>query len=172
MVLDTPTSASSPQISSPVIRPDIKPSPAPAVNKKPWPKAAKGSSKKNGSGSKKKSTALKVAPSKTNQKTTVKKTAAKKITKTTPKTTAKKATPNKLAAGPGSSIKKKTTRSRKKVKKEIKFVGEIEHTCPYCLDPVLDHDPRGVKICPICKTRHHADCWGITGACQIPHSHE
>jgi hypothetical protein len=27
-------------------------------------------------------------------------------------------------------------------------------------------------VCPICKTWHHADCWGITGACQIPHMHE
>ena len=53
----------------------------------------------------------------------------------------------------------------------IKFVGEVEHICPYCLEPVQEHDPRGVKICPICKTRHHADCWGITGTCQIPHSH-
>jgi hypothetical protein len=53
----------------------------------------------------------------------------------------------------------------------IKFRGEVEHICPYCLETVQEHDPRGVKICPICKTRHHADCWGITGTCQIPHSH-
>jgi hypothetical protein len=76
-----------------------------------------------------------------------------------------------LAAEPA-PITKKAARNRKKnAKPEIKFVGKIEHTCPYCLDPVEDHDPRGVKICSICKTRHHADCWGITGACQIPHSH-
>lgn len=54
--------------------------------------------------------------------------------------------------------------------KDIKFIGVEEHSCPYCLDPVKPHDPRGVKICPVCKTHHHADCWGITGACQIPHS--
>ncbi len=53
----------------------------------------------------------------------------------------------------------------------ITFVGDVEHICPYCLEPVQEHDPRGVKICPICKTRHHTDCWGITGTCQIPHSH-
>ena len=58
----------------------------------------------------------------------------------------------------------------KKVTKEIKFIGAEEHVCPYCLDPVEAHDARGVKICPICKTHHHADCWGITGACQIPHT--
>ncbi len=62
-------------------------------------------------------------------------------------------------------------RSTKKAFKEIKFIGAAEHTCPYCLDPVIAHDPRGVKVCPICKTQHHADCWGITGACQIPHAH-
>jgi len=67
---------------------------------------------------------------------------------------------------------RKPTRKKKKAKPEIKFVGKEEHICPYCLDPVEDHDSRGVKICPICKTRHHADCWGITGACQIPHSNE
>jgi hypothetical protein len=69
--------------------------------------------------------------------------------------------------------KKKTVRKKRvkrKAAKEIKFVGDIEHRCPYCLEIVEPHDPRGVKICPICKTHHHKDCWGITGACQIPHS--
>jgi hypothetical protein len=23
--------------------------------------------------------------------------------------------------------------------------------------------------CKICHTLHHADCWAVTGACQIPH---
>jgi hypothetical protein len=26
-----------------------------------------------------------------------------------------------------------------------------------------------VKVCPVCKTRHHADCWSVTGTCQVPH---
>ena len=65
---------------------------------------------------------------------------------------------------------KKKKRVNKKAAKEIKFRGDIEHRCPYCLEIVQPHDPRGVKICPICKTHHHKDCWGITGACQIPHS--
>jgi hypothetical protein len=28
-----------------------------------------------------------------------------------------------------------------------------------------------VVTCPICKTRHHKDCWDITGMCQVPHYH-
>ncbi len=80
--------------------------------------------------------------------------------------------PKKLSvtASPTTKTKKTARKAKKNHKPEIKFVGKEEHICPYCLDPVEDHDPRGVKICPICKTRHHADCWGITGACQIPHS--
>ncbi len=44
-----------------------------------------------------------------------------------------------------------------------------EHRCPYCLEPVLRTDPRGVKECDVCHTLHHADCWAITGVCQVPH---
>ena len=89
-----------------------------------------------------------------------------------PKKTIKTSPPQKLSvvAPPKPKTKKPTRGKKKKTKKEIKFIGVEEHICPYCLDPVEDHDPRGVKICPICKTHHHADCWGITGACQIPHS--
>lgn len=70
------------------------------------------------------------------------------------------------------SVRVKKTWAKKKVDKDIKFVGTEEHSCPYCLEVVEAHDPRGVKICSICKTYHHADCWGITGTCQIPHAHE
>lgn len=98
-----------------------------------------------------------------------KRTAGKKGSNTLAiqKTAAK---PQKLAVAPAPKTKTKTR--KKNARPEIKFVGKEEYICPYCLDPVLDHDPRGVKICSICKTRHHADCWGITGACQIPHSNE
>lgn len=57
-------------------------------------------------------------------------------------------------------------------RKIIRLQGDEEHRCPYCLDTVEDNDPRGVKICPICGTYHHADCWAITGVCQVPHQHE
>jgi hypothetical protein len=44
-----------------------------------------------------------------------------------------------------------------------------EHRCPYCLEPVVRTDPRGTKECDVCHTLHHADCWAITGVCQVPH---
>lgn len=51
----------------------------------------------------------------------------------------------------------------------VRLVGEEEHRCPYCLELVAPHDPRGIVECPICHTRHHADCWAVTGVCQVPH---
>ncbi|MBN1450917.1 MAG: hypothetical protein JW963_07875 [Anaerolineales bacterium] len=44
-----------------------------------------------------------------------------------------------------------------------------EHRCPYCLEPVSRDDPGGVKECEVCHSLHHADCWAITGVCQVPH---
>lgn len=44
-----------------------------------------------------------------------------------------------------------------------------DHRCPYCLEPVVRTDPRGVKECEVCHSLHHADCWAITGMCQVPH---
>jgi hypothetical protein len=44
-----------------------------------------------------------------------------------------------------------------------------EHRCPYCLEPVVRKDPRGTKECEVCHSLHHADCWAITGTCQVPH---
>lgn len=52
----------------------------------------------------------------------------------------------------------------------ITLSAQERHVCPYCLDPVTKRDPRGVKICKVCKTWHHADCWEITGVCQVPHA--
>ena len=49
--------------------------------------------------------------------------------------------------------------------------GEVEHRCPYCLEEVRSNDRRGVKICKVCKTWHHADCWAVTGVCQVPHQY-
>ena len=45
----------------------------------------------------------------------------------------------------------------------------VEDRCPYCLDIVKRNDPRGVRVCEVCGTPHHADCWSITGKCQVPH---
>ncbi|RPJ20663.1 MAG: hypothetical protein EHM33_27995 [Chloroflexi bacterium] len=54
-------------------------------------------------------------------------------------------------------------------KPKIQFALVEDHRCPYCLDPVSRNDPRGVKECEVCHTLHHADCWAITGVCQVPH---
>lgn len=54
----------------------------------------------------------------------------------------------------------------------ISLNGSEEHRCPYCLENVERNDPRGVKECPVCRTWHHADCWAVTGTCQVPHKHE
>jgi hypothetical protein len=54
---------------------------------------------------------------------------------------------------------------------EIRLIGAEKYKCPYCLQPIEARDPRGVVVCPICHTRHHKDCWDITGMCQVPHYH-
>ncbi|MBI5035359.1 MAG: hypothetical protein HZB51_32935 [Chloroflexi bacterium] len=51
----------------------------------------------------------------------------------------------------------------------LRLTGVVEDRCPYCLDVVKKKDPRGVKKCEVCGTPHHADCWAITGKCQVPH---
>jgi hypothetical protein len=51
----------------------------------------------------------------------------------------------------------------------VQFASTEEHRCPYCLEIVQPNDPRGIVECKICHTLHHADCWAITGACQVPH---
>lgn len=51
----------------------------------------------------------------------------------------------------------------------VKLSREEEHRCPYCLEIIEPDDPRGTVECRICHTLHHADCWAITGACQVPH---
>lgn len=60
---------------------------------------------------------------------------------------------------------------RRRGRSDIRLTGAEEHRCPYCLSPVTTADPRGVVICPVCHTPHHADCWAITGACQVPHAY-
>ena len=54
-------------------------------------------------------------------------------------------------------------------KPKLVLSGQEEHRCPYCLELIEPNDPRGVVECEICHTLHHADCWAITGACQVPH---
>jgi hypothetical protein len=59
--------------------------------------------------------------------------------------------------------------TRRAARRAIRFTGSEEARCPYCLEPVRPNDPRGSKVCPVCHTRHHADCWAVTGVCQMPH---
>ena len=173
LVINAFRKRSAPEEITEVPRPQIA-NPQPRSQIKNWlPKFTLPSRKKSDS------KVSKIAPAKKERISAGKSTAKKSsntlaIQKTTPKKIAKPAAPKKLAiAAPSAQKTKKAARKAKKNgKPEIKFVGKEEHTCPYCLDPVEDHDSRGVKICSICKTRHHADCWGITGACQIPHSNE
>lgn len=54
----------------------------------------------------------------------------------------------------------------------VRLKAVEEHRCPFCLEEVKKNDPRGIKICPVCNTYHHADCWAVTGTCQVPHQHE
>lgn len=54
-------------------------------------------------------------------------------------------------------------------KPEVQFSLYAEHRCPYCLEIVKRNDPRGVTECDVCHTLHHADCWAVTGTCQVPH---
>ena len=56
--------------------------------------------------------------------------------------------------------------------RRVRLVGAEEHRCPYCLELVDGRDPRGVVVCRVCHTRHHGDCWAVTGECQVPHYHK
>ncbi len=54
----------------------------------------------------------------------------------------------------------------------VRLEQNEEHRCPYCLEPVSRSDPRGFVVCKVCHTYHHADCWAVTGMCQVPHHHD
>jgi hypothetical protein len=70
------------------------------------------------------------------------------------------------------SASQRSSAARRPSASPVRLIGKEEHRCPYCLEDVLENDPRGVRICPICHTHHHADCWDVTGTCQVPHYHE
>lgn len=73
-----------------------------------------------------------------------------------------------LVKRPVNSVRPKRRRTTSR-KPEVQFSVYEEHRCPYCLDVVKRNDPRGVKECSVCHALHHADCWNITGMCQVPH---
>ncbi len=61
------------------------------------------------------------------------------------------------------------TRRRSIPENGPRVLSVVEDRCPYCFDVVKRNDPRGVRVCEVCGTPHHADCWAITGKCQVPH---
>lgn len=64
----------------------------------------------------------------------------------------------------------RTRRTRRASRRSsIRLASAVDYLCPYCLSPVDPNDDRGVVTCPICHTPHHADCWAVTGSCQVPH---
>ena len=67
--------------------------------------------------------------------------------------------------------RKPQVRPKKRPPTSVRLTGAVEHRCPFCLEPVDKKDKRGVKVCAICHTHHHADCWEVTGTCQVPHMH-
>lgn len=60
-------------------------------------------------------------------------------------------------------------RVRTLARSAIRFREQVEHRCPFCLELVEQADARGVVECSVCHTLHHADCWAVTGTCQVPH---
>ncbi|MEW5827573.1 MAG: hypothetical protein AB1846_01690 [Chloroflexota bacterium] len=82
-------------------------------------------------------------------------------------------TPTRYAAKPSALVvpkpARKPVKARRRGRSEIQLAKVEEHVCPYCLEPVVANDPRGMVECKICHTQHHGDCWEITGACQVPH---
>lgn len=75
-------------------------------------------------------------------------------------------------AAPATEAEQSVEPKRKRVahrKPQVQLSDEEEHRCPYCLELIDPDDPRGTMECKICHTLHHADCWAITGACQVPH---
>jgi hypothetical protein len=67
----------------------------------------------------------------------------------------------------------KTTRTRRRglrrKRTRLRLAAQVEHRCPYCLEIVEPRDPRGAVECSTCHAFHHADCWAVTGTCQVPH---
>jgi hypothetical protein len=61
------------------------------------------------------------------------------------------------------------SRRKRQINSSIRLATKVDHRCPYCLEIVNANDPRGVVECSTCHTLHHADCWGVTGTCQVPH---
>lgn len=60
-------------------------------------------------------------------------------------------------------------RGLRRKRTRLRIAAQVEHRCPYCLEIVEPRDPRGAVECSTCHAFHHADCWAVTGTCQVPH---
>ena len=60
-------------------------------------------------------------------------------------------------------------RGLRRKRTRLRLAAQVEHRCPYCLEIVEPRDPRGAVECSTCHAFHHADCWAVTGTCQVPH---
>lgn len=72
-----------------------------------------------------------------------------------------------MRLGGGRSMRIRSRRLRKRAR--LRIAAQVEHRCPFCLEIVEPRDPRGAVECSICHSFHHADCWAVTGTCQVPH---
>jgi hypothetical protein len=67
------------------------------------------------------------------------------------------------------SAPKKRWKGARAARRQVHLGRKTSAMCPYCLEEVKPNDPRGKVVCRICHTPHHADCWAITGKCEVPH---
>ncbi len=100
--------------------------------------------------------------------------AAAKVKKPPKKVSAAAFSPTRILAKPSTLVvpkpaARKPKKARARGRSEIQLAKVEEHVCPYCLEPVVANDPRGMVECKVCHSQHHGDCWEITGACQVPH---
>lgn len=73
------------------------------------------------------------------------------------------------AIGAGTAKATRVRRRGFRKRTRIRMAAQVEHRCPYCLEIVEPRDPRGAVECSTCHAFHHADCWAVTGTCQVPH---
>jgi len=115
--------------------------------------------------------ASKIAVAKTRRRKKSARAAVKPPLKVTPKR--RRTSRSKTAIKTPSRKKTSTAGSRRRSRKpDVQFSVIEEHRCPYCLEIIDPKDPRGTVECKICHAVHHADCWAITGSCQVPHMND
>jgi hypothetical protein len=79
--------------------------------------------------------------------------------------------PHRIEIQPRSAVVIPKPKRRKvhRLRQKVHLGRSVTTVCPFCLEEVLPKDPRGRVVCDICGTPHHADCWAISGKCEVPH---